>query len=144
MPTTSNNAPKTRGRPFEPSNKFGRRIAGFHVGDPDAVDEVVVIEAAQGVDRPAVGGGIGIEMAVEQETGAAAGTGPASDRVETSRLDLRQVGGHSQLADRPSHETGQLALAGGAAVGLDAHHRGQELERVLIVNPVEKRSRCHR
>src|SRR5262245_319264 len=64
-----------------------RGVARLHVGHPDPVDESIVVDPAQGVDRPSLGHRIGVEVAVEHEALAAAGPPPAADRVHPASLD---------------------------------------------------------
>ena len=108
-----------------------RRIAGFHVRDTDAVDEPVVVDATPRIDRPAFGDGIRVEMAIEEQALAAAGSTPDADRVHASGLDLLGVGLEPEPLHGVDDEPRELAFAGRARVALEADHLREEVEVLL-------------
>ena len=59
-------------------------VTRLHVGDADPVDEILVVDPAPWIDRPALGGGIGVQVAVEKERRSAARALEATDGVEAA------------------------------------------------------------
>src|SRR5262245_28579241 len=111
------------------------RVTSFHVGDADAVDEVLVVDATPRIDGPALGDGIGVEMAVEEERGSVARTLEPSDGVESAFRHGLELGAEPDPLHAFDHEAGELALFGRAAVALVADHCREKIEGLRGIDP---------
>ncbi len=119
-------------------------IAGLHVGNADTVDELVVDETGIGVDGPALGDRIGIEMAVEQQALAAALAFQATDRVEPPTVvEGLQLGFDADLCKLSRHPARQNLLALGFRMALVLDHLRQKIEAGLFVDPIHEGLRVH-
>src|SRR5262249_56729469 len=116
---------------------------GLHVGHADAVDEVLVVEPAPRIDRPALGHRIGVEMAVEEKRGAAPCALDPADGVEAVVGHRLQLGLEPELLEALDHEAGELALLRSAAVALVADHRGEKVEGLRLVDPGHQARSIH-
>src|SRR5207244_3431359 len=106
-------------------------VAGLHVRHADPVDELLVIDAAPRIDRPAFSDRIRIEVTVEEQTLAAAGAAPDPDRVHASRFDFLKLGVESELLHGVDDEPRELAFARRARITLEADHLREEIEILL-------------
>ena len=119
-------------------------IARLHVRHADAVDELVVDLSAPGIDGPALGHGVGVDMAVEHQALGAAGAAQPADCVDALARNRRQLDLEAQRLHLLRHPRRQHALALGLAVALVLHHPAQEFQAEFGVDTVEQLLRVHR
>jgi hypothetical protein len=107
-----------------------RRVRRLHVRHADPIDALVVDVAAERILRPALARGVGVEMAVEHEAGAATIPAPSTDAVEAVGLDLLELDLEAERGEVITHEAGYRALFAARGVAADADHlleQGDEL-----------------
>ena len=115
------------------------RVAGLHVRDADPIDEVIVDQPAPGIDRPALGRRVGVEVAVEEQARGPAGAAPDADGIDAVALDGLQVCLEPHAAHDLDHPLDEGALARRLGIALVAHHLGDDVEAGALVNAAGER-----
>ena len=117
------------GRRVVPAGQLGEEAdaegqAGLHVAGPSPVEPSIADLAAQGVARPAVAEGDGVEVGQQHQPGPLAPSRHGRHQVVAPGLDL--VGAHVETdpAQAITHPGGAPGLARAGVLAVDAHQLG--------------------
>ena len=114
------------------------RIARLHVRDADAVDEILVDQAAPGIDGPSPAHRVGVEVAVEHQALAAAAPAPDADGVDPFAGDGLEFDLQAKVAHHVDDMLGERLLARTLGIALPPHQVGQCLQAGGLVDAVRE------